>query len=78
MENLIDEIFVSSRDGVTYDIKSAYLIVEEVKLSEEDELRYLKKLDNGYIKTVNFLENHDKIFNNKFNINRQEILIKQC
>ena len=67
--DLIDEIFVSSRDGVTYDIKSAYLIVEEIKLSEEDELMYLKKLDNGYIKTIDFLENHVKIFNNKFNIN---------
>ena len=50
--DLIDEIFVSSRDGVTYDIKSAYLIVEEIKLSREDELRYLKKLDNGYIKKL--------------------------
>ena len=48
---LIDEIFVSSREGVTCDIKSAYLIVEEKKLSEEDELRYLKKLDNGYVKS---------------------------
>ena len=55
--DLIDEIFVSSRDGVTYDIKSANLIVEEIKLSEEDNIRYLKKLDNGYIKTINFLEN---------------------
>ena len=69
--DLIDEIFVSSRDGVTYDIKSAYLIAEEIKLSEEDNLRYLKKLDNGDIKTTNFLENHVKIFNNKFNIDRQ-------
>ena len=40
--DLIDEIFVSSREGITYDIKSTYLIVEEIKLSEEDELRYLK------------------------------------
>ena len=60
--DLINEIFLSSRDGVTYDIKSAYLIVEEIKLSEEDNLRYLKKLDNGYIKTINFLENHVKTF----------------
>ena len=73
--DLIDEIFVSSRDGVTYDIKSAYLIVEEIKLSEEDEIRYLKKLDNGYIKTINFLENHVKIFNDKFNINRQDFYL---
>ena len=73
--DLIDEIFVSSREGVTYDIKSAYLIVEEIKLSEEDELRYLKKLDNGYIKTINFLENNVKIFNDEFNINRQDFYL---
>ena len=73
--DLIDEIFVSSRDGVTYDIKSANLIVEEIKLSEEDEIRYLKKLDDGYIKTINFLENHVKIFNDRFNINRQDFYL---
>ena len=73
--DLIDEIFVSSREGITYDIKSVYLIVEEIKLIEEDEIRYLKKLDNGYMKTINFLENHDKIFNDKFNINRQDFYL---
>ena len=73
--DLIDEIFVSSKDGVTYDIKSTYLIVEEIELSEEDELRYLKKLDNGYIKTINFLENNVKIVNDKFNINRQDFYL---
>ena len=73
--DLIDEIFVSSREGVTYGTKSAYLILEEIKLSEEDELRYLKKLNDGYIKTINFLENHVKIFNNKFNINRQDFYL---
>ena len=73
--DLIDDLFVSSRDGITYDIKSAYLIVEEIKLDEEDEMRYLKKLDNGYIKKINFLENHVKIFNVKFNINRQDFYL---
>ena len=73
--DLIDETFVSSREGVTYDIKSAYLIVEEVILSKEDEIRYLRKLDNGYIKTINFLENHVKIFNDEFNINRQDFYL---
>ena len=73
--DLIDEIFVSSRDGVTYDIKSAYLIVEEIKLSKENELRYLKKLDNGYIKSIHFLENNVKIYNDKFNINRQDFYL---
>ena len=51
------------------------MIVEEIKLSKEDELRYLKKLDNGYIKTINFLGNHVKIFNDKFNINRQDFYL---
>ena len=73
--DLIEDLFVSSREGITYNIESAYLIVEEIKLSEEDELRYLKKLDNGYIETINFLENHIKIFNNKFNIDRQDFYI---
>ena len=73
--NLIDDLFVTNRDGVTYDIKSAHLILEEIKLNEEDELRYLKKLDNGYIKTINFLENHVKIFNDKFNIVRQDFYV---
>ena len=44
-------------------------------MSEEDELRYLKKLDNGYIKTINFLENYIKIFNDKFNINRHDFYL---
>ena len=73
--DLIDDLFVSSREGITYDIKSAYLIVEEIKLSQEDELRYIKKLDNRYIKTINFLENYDKIFNDKFNINGQDFYL---
>ena len=73
--NLIDELFVSCRNGITYDIKSVHLIVEEIKLNDEDELQYLKKLDNGYIKTINFLENHVKIFNDKFNIVRQDFYV---
>ena len=72
---LINDLFVSSREGVTYDIKSAHLIVEEIKLSEENELQYLKKLDNGFIKKVNFLENHVKIFNDKFNTVRQDFYV---
>ena len=73
--NLIDELFVSKREGVTYDIKSAHLIVEEIKLNEEDELQYLKKLHNGFIKKINFLENHVKIFNDTFNIVRQDFYV---
>ena len=70
--DLIDDLFTSSRDGITYEIKSAHLYVEEIKLDEEDELKYMKKLNDGFIKKINFLENHVKIFNNKFNIARQD------
>ena len=73
--DLIDEIFTSYRDEVSYDIKSAFLYVEEIKLDEEDELKYMKKLNNGFIKKVNFLENHVQIFNNKFGIIRQDFYV---
>ena len=69
---LIDYLFISSREGVTYEIKSADLYVEEIMLSKEDELKYLKQLNNGFIKKVIFLEKHDKIFNDKFNINTKD------
>ena len=38
-------------------------------------LRYLKKLDNGFIKKVIFFGNHVKIFNDKFNIVRQDFYV---
>ena len=72
---LIDDLFISSRTGITYEIKSADLYVEEILLSEEDELRYLKQLNNGFIKKVNFLESNVKIFNDKFNINTQDFYV---
>ena len=52
--DLIDELSTSSRDGITYEIKSAHLYIEEVKLHEEDELKYIKKLNNGFIKRLTF------------------------
>ena len=73
--DLIDELFTSYRDEVTYDIKSAYLYVEEIKLYEEDKFKYIKMLNNGFTKKVNFLENHVEIFNDKFDINRQDFYV---
>ena len=72
---LIDDLFISSREGITYEIKSADLYVEEILLSEEDELRYLKQLNNGFIKKANFLQRHVKNFNDKFNINTQDFYV---
>ena len=47
---LIDDLFITSREGITYEIKSADLCVEEILLSEEGELRYLKQLNSGFTK----------------------------
>ena len=63
--SFIDKIIISKRDNITTTIKSCYLYVEEVKLSDEDHIRYLKLLNNGYTKTINFLENHTRIFDDK-------------
>ena len=63
--SFIDKIIISKRDNITTTIKSCFLYVEEVKLSDEDYIRYLKLLDGGYMKTINFLENHTRIFDDK-------------
>ena len=59
---LINGIFVTSREGCTYEIKNAYLYTEEVKLTDSDNIKYLKMLDNKFNKKVNFMENHTLIF----------------
>ena len=62
---LIDNIFVTSREGCSYKIKNAYLYVEEVKLTDSDIIKYLKMLDNKFTKKINFMENHTLIFDRK-------------
>ena len=59
--SLIDKIISTART-YTYEIKSTYLIVEEIQLSDEDNIKYLKILNNGYEKKLNFMENHVKNF----------------
>ena len=66
--SLIDKvtaISISRKD--TYKIKNAYLIVEEIQLNNEDNIKYLKMLNNGYEKKINFMEDHVKIFDEKIN-----------
>ena len=46
---LDEELFVSAIDGISYDIKGCNLFVEEVKLTEEDKIKYLKMLKNNYV-----------------------------
>ena len=61
---LIDGIFVTSRVGCTYEIKNACLYTEEVKLTDSDNIKYLKMLDNKFTKK-NFMENHTLKFDGK-------------
>ena len=63
--SFIDKIIISKRDDITTTIKSCFLYVEEVKLSDEDQIKYLRLLNNGYTKTINFLENHTRVFDDK-------------
>ena len=73
--SFIDKIIISKRDNITTTIKSCFLYVEEVKLSDEDHIRYLKLLNDGYIKAINFLENHTRIFDGKINTIKENFYI---
>ena len=63
--SFIDKIVISKRANATTTIKSCFIYVEEIKLRDEDQIKYLKLLNDGYIKTINFLENHTRIFDEK-------------
>ena len=61
----IDNMIISSRENIETTIKSCHLFVKEVELFENDHIKYLKMLNDGYSKTINFLECHSRIFNDK-------------
>ena len=61
----IDNMIISSRENIETTIKSCYLYVKKVELYENDHIKYLKMLNDGYSKTINFLECHTRIFNGK-------------
>ena len=58
-------MIISSRENIETTIKSCRLFVKEVKLHENDHIKYLKMLNDGYSKTIYFLECHTRIFNDK-------------
>ena len=60
--SFIDEIVISKRDNIKTTVKLCFLYVEEIKLSDQDQIKYLKLLNDGYIKSINFLENYTRIF----------------
>ena len=61
----IDDMIISSRENIETTIKSCHLFVKEVTLHKNDHIKYLKMLNDGYSKTINFLECHTRIFNDK-------------
>ena len=61
----IDNMIISSRENIETTIKSCHLFVKEFELHENDHIKYLKMLNDGYSKTINFLESHTRIFNDK-------------
>ena len=61
----IDNMIISSRENIETIIKSSHLFVKEVELFENDHIKYLKMLNDGYTKNINFLECHTRIFNDK-------------
>ena len=63
----IDNMIISSREGIETTIKSCHLFVKEVELFENDHIKYLKMLNDGYSKNIIFLECHTRIFNDKMN-----------
>ena len=63
--NFIDNMIISSREGIETTIKSCHLFVKEVELFENDHIKYLKMLNEAYTKNINFLECHTRIFNDK-------------
>ena len=61
----IDKIVVSKRANIKTKIKSCLLYVEEVKLHDEDQIKYFKMVNDDYTKNINFLENNVRNFNDK-------------
>ena len=58
-------MIISSRENIKTTIKSCHIFVKEVKLHENDHIKYLKMLNDGYSKNINFLECHTRVFNDK-------------
>ena len=71
--SFIDKIVISKRANTKTTIKLCFLYVEE--LSDEDQIKYLKLLNDGYTKSINFLENHTKIFDEKLSTVKKNFYI---
>ena len=68
-------MIISSRENIETTIKSCHLFVKEVTFHENDHIKYLKMLNDGYTKNINFFECHTKIFNDKISLMKTFMLI---
>ena len=71
----IDNMIVSSRENIETTIKSCHLFVKEVELYENNHIKHLKMLNDGYSKNINFLECHTRIFNDKMSEINESIYV---
>ena len=56
--------FIFTRANSSFRINNAFLYVNEIKLNNSDNIKYLKMIDTGYTKKINYLENNIRTFTN--------------
>ena len=56
--------FIFKRNTSIFNVVSAYLCTNEIKLSDSDNIKFLKMVNTGYTKKINFLENNVSSFTN--------------
>ena len=56
--------FIISRANSSFKLNIAYLYANEISLNNSDNIKYLKMLDTGCAKRINYLENNVRLFSN--------------
>ena len=56
--------FIFTRANSSFRINNAFLYINEIKLNNSDNIKYLKTIDTGYTKKINYLENNIRTFTN--------------
>ena len=56
--------FIFKRNASTFNVVSAYLYINEIKLSDSDNIKFSKMLNTGYSKKIIFLKNNVRTYTN--------------
>ena len=56
--------FIINRENSSFEINNVFLYVNEIKLNNSDNIKYLKMIDDGYSKKINYQENNIRTFTN--------------